>query len=84
MHEKLCKKMILAGSTDIENPWNHETAIDHKASIQLGIKVDCVNTFGNLLGTVKELEKGTAIVSLSSGVDARLSYWDIYPINPTH
>ena len=46
------------------------------------MRVDCVNMFGNLLGTVKELEKGTVIVSLDSGFVARHSYWDIYPVDP--
>ena len=82
MHEKLCNDMIVAGSTDTNDPWHHETAIAHKFAIQAGMRVDCVNMFGNLIGTVKDLEKGTVIVSLDSGFVARHSYWDIYPVDP--
>jgi hypothetical protein len=88
MHKKLGNDMILAasvdannfGSTDTKDPWHYETAIAHKSLIQVGMRVDCVNMFGNLIGTVKELEKGTVIVSLDSGAVGRFCYWDIYPI----
>jgi hypothetical protein len=89
MHNKLGNDMILAASvdannfgrsTDTANPWHHETAIAHKSLIQVGMRVDCVNMFGNLHGAVKVLEKGSVIVFLDSGVDGRFSYWDIYPI----
>ena len=72
--------MILAGSTDVTDPWDYETSVKHKNAIQVCMRVDCVNMFGNLLGTVKELEKGLVIVSLDSGVVACFCYWDIYPI----
>ena len=69
------------GSTNPADPWHYETAIAHKSAISERMRVDCVNMFGNLLGTVKELEKGSVIVSLDSGVVARLSYWDVYPVS---
>lgn len=86
MHENLKNDMILARPEDADlwermEPWDLDTAIAHQNAIQLGMRVDCVNMFGNQLGTVKELEKGSVIVSLDSGVTARLSCWDIYPIN---
>jgi|LakMenEpi03Aug12_release.lakeMendotaPanAssembly.Ray.scaffolds.fasta_scaffold3407543_1 hypothetical protein len=68
------------GETDTSDPWHYETAIAHKSLIQVGMRVDCVNMFGNQLGTVRELEKGSVLISLDSGFVARHSYWDIYPI----
>jgi hypothetical protein len=56
------------------------TPIAHKSLIQVGMRVDCVNKLGNLIGTVKELKKGSVLISFDSGVVGRYCYWDVYPI----